>query len=61
MQCHLNGVHISEVPNLTESCTVTTYAIELTDPFDAAHQLKILLQLIILTSYLFVYPPSVAE
>ena len=44
MQFHFNGVHISEVPKfLVESPSETTLAIELTDPFDAAHPLIILL------------------
>ena len=35
---YANGVHISEVPKfLAESPSVTTYAIELPDPLDAAH------------------------
>ena len=38
MQCCLNGVYISEVPKLlAESSSVTTHALELTDPFNAAH------------------------
>ena len=62
MQCHLNGVHISEVPKfLAESPSVTTHAIELTDPFDAAHILIIPLQLSIVIRYFDVYSPSIAE
>ena len=62
MQCHLNGVHISEVHKfLSESACVTTYAIELIDSFDAAHPLIILLQLSSVTSYFDVYSPSIAE
>ena len=38
MQFCLNGVHISEVSKLlADSPSVTTHAVELTDPFDAAH------------------------
>ena len=38
MQCHLNGVHISEVPKfLAKSQSETTYAIDLVIPLDAAH------------------------
>ena len=62
MQCHLNGVHISEVPKfLAESPSVTTCAIESTDPFNAAHLLIILLQLSDVTSYFDVYSLSVAK
>ena len=40
MQCCLNGVQISEVPKfLAENLSETTHAIELVDPFDAAHLL----------------------
>ena len=47
MQCHLNGVHISEVPKyLAESPSITTHAVELVDPFNAAYQLIIPLQLL---------------
>ena len=57
MQCHLNVVHISEVPNfLAESLIVPTHVIELPDPFDAAHLL-----VCCVTSYFDVYSPSVAE
>ena len=62
MQCHLNGVHISEVPKfLAESPSVTTHAMELRDPFNAAHPLIMLLQLSGVTSYFDVYSPNVAE
>ena len=62
MQCHLNGVHISEVPTiLAESPSVTTHAVELTDPFNVAHLLIIPLQLSNGTSYFDVYTLSVAE
>ena len=44
MQCHLNGVHISEVPKiLAETPYETTHAKELVDPFNATHSLIILL------------------
>ena len=46
MQCCLNGVHISEVPQfLADRSSVTTHAIELTDLFNATHLLLISLQL----------------
>ena len=62
MQCHLSNVHISEVPKfLTESPSVTTHAIDLTDPFDTAHLLTILLQLSSVTIYFYVYSLSIAE
>ena len=62
MQCHLNGVHISEVFKfLAESPNVTTHAILLRDPFDAAHPLSILPQLSGVTSYFDVYSMSIAE
>ena len=62
MQCCLNSVHIREVPKFfVKSLSVTTHAIELSDPFDAAHLLIILLQLIRVTSYFDVYSPSIAE
>ena len=62
MQCHLNGVHISEVPKfLAESPSETTHAIELVNSFNAAHQLVILLQLNSVTSYFDVYSLIVAE
>ena len=62
MQCHLNGVHISEVPMfLAKSLSVTTHAVELTDHLDATHLLIILLQLSGVTSYFDVHSSSVAE
>ena len=62
MQCYLNGVHISEVPMfLAETTSETTHAIELVDPFDAAHWLIIWLQLSSVTSYFDVYSPSITE
>ena len=61
MQCHLNGVHISEVPKfLAHSPSVTTHA-KLTDPFDTVHSLIIQLQISGVTSYFDVYSPSIAE
>ena len=55
-------MHISEVPKFSaESPSVTAHAIELTDPFDAAHLLTIPLQLSGVTSYFDVYSLSVAE
>ena len=62
MQCHLNGVHVSEVPKfLAESPSETIHAIELVDPFDAAHPLIIPLQLSGVTSYFDWYSLSVRE
>ena len=38
MQCHLNGVQDTEVPKfLAESHSETTHAIDVANPFDAAH------------------------
>ena len=52
MQCHLNGQHIHGIFKfLAEGPSVTTYAIELPHPFNAAYLLIILLQLIGVTSY----------
>ena len=62
MQCCLNGVHISEVLKfLSVSSNVTTNAIELPNPFDAAHPLTILHQLSSVTNYFDVYSQSIAE
>ena len=62
MQCHLNGVQISEVPKfLAENPNETTHATELVDPFNATHSLIILLQLSRVMSYFDVYSPSVTE
>ena len=62
MQCHLNGVKISEVPKfLAETPSETTHAIELVDIFDAAHPLIIPLQLSGVTSYFDMYSTSVTE
>ena len=62
MKCHLNGVHISEVPKfLAESPSETTHAIKLVDPFNAAHSLTIPLQLSNVTIYFDVYSLSVTD
>ena len=62
MQCHLNGMQISEVPQfLAENPSETNHAMELVDPYDAAHPFFILLQLSRVTSYFDVYSPSVTE
>ena len=62
MQHCLNDVHINEFPKyLAESSSVSTNAIEITGPFDAAHLLIIPLQLSSVTSCFDVYSPSVAE
>ena len=51
MQCHLNGVHIREVPKfLVKSASETTHAIELINSFDTAHLLTIPLPLRCVTS-----------
>ena len=57
-----NGIPINELSKfLAESPSVTTHAIELPDPFNAAYPLTILLQLIRVTSYFDVYSPSIAD
>ena len=62
IQCHLNGVQISEVLKfLAATLSETTHAIELVNPFNAAHPLIIPLQLSGVTSYFDVYSPNVAE
>ena len=62
MQCHLNGVHINEVPKfLAKSSSMTIDTIVSADPFDAAHLLIILLHLSGVTSYFDVYFLSVTE
>ena len=62
MQSHLNGVHVSEIPkSLAESPSETTHAIKLVNPFDAAHQVVILLQLSSVTSFIDVYSLHIAE
>ena len=62
MQCHLNGVHIREIPKfLAESPSETTHAVELSNPFEAAHLLIIPLQLSGAISYFYVYSLSTAE
>ena len=62
IQCCLNGVHIGEVPkSVADSTSVTTYAMQLSDPLNAVHMLIIPLQLSRVTSYFDVYFPSIAE
>ena len=62
MQCHLNGVQISEVHTfLVESPSMTTHVLELTKAFNAAHPLIILLQLSNGASYFDVHSMSKAE
>ena len=42
MRCHLNDMHISEVPKFwAEKPSMTTHATDLTDPFNTAHLLII--------------------
>ena len=60
MQCHLNEVHINEVPKfLTETTSETTHAIDLVNPFNATHLLLILLQLSGVTSYFDIHSLSI--
>ena len=62
MQYHLNGVQISEVPKfLVESSSVTAHAMELSVPYDAVHMPIISHELSNVTSYFYVYSPSIAE
>ena len=62
MQCHLNGVQISEVPKfLAENPSKTNHAIELVDTFYATQPLIIPLQLSWVTSFFDVYSLSVAK
>ena len=62
MQCHLNGVQFIEFPKvLAENHSKTTNAIELVNPFSAAHPLIIPLQSSGVASYFDAYSPSVAE
>ena len=57
MQCHLNGVQISEAPKfLAENLNEATHAIKLVNPFHAAHSLIIPLKLSKVTTYFDVYP-----
>ena len=57
MQCHLNGVHISEVPKfLAETPSERTHAEELVNSFNAAHPLIIQLQLSGITVTLMCFP-----
>ena len=62
IECHLNGVHISEVPKfLAETPLVTTHAIKLPDSFDAAHPLVIPLKVSGVTRHFDLYSPSIAD
>ena len=62
MQCCLNGVHTSEVPKfLAESPSVTTHAVQLLDPFNAAHSLIVPLQVSSVSSYFDVYSIRIAD
>ena len=62
MQCHLNGVHIGEVPKiLADRPSETSHAIQVIDPFDAAHELTIPLQKNSVTSYFNMYSLIIAE
>ena len=62
MQCHLNGVKISEVPKfLAKNESDTTHAIELVDPFDTTHSSMIQPCFSGVTNYFDVYSPSIAE
>ena len=58
----MNGGHISEVPKFLADClSVTMHAIEMINPFDAAHPLIILLLLSSVISNFDVYSPSVED
>ena len=62
MQCHLNGVHTSEVPKfLAEAMSETTHALLLVNPFNATNPLIIPLQLNRVTIYFDVYTSSIAK
>ena len=62
IQCHLNGVHISEVTKfLADSLSVATQTIQLTDPFNASYLPIIPFQLSNATSCFDVYSSSIAE
>ena len=62
MQCHLNGVQISDVPKfISKNPIETSHTIEVGNPFDTAHPFIILLQLSGVTSYFDVYSPNAAE
>ena len=60
MQCHLNGVPISEVPSSWLIAQVT-HAIIVIDPLDVAHLLITTLQLYGVTSYFNVHSSNIAE
>ena len=61
MQCHLNGMQISEVPKFLAENLNETNTLELVDPFNATHSLIISLPFSRNTSYFDVYSPSVTE
>ena len=55
-------MHVNQIPKfLAENLSEITHAIELIDPFDAAHPLIILLQLSGVASYFDVYSPSLTK
>ena len=62
MQCHLNGVYISEVPKfLAMSPSVTTHVIKLIELSGSTTLCAILLHSSNANNYLEVYFPSIAE
>ena len=62
MQCHPNGVHISKVPKfLTESPSVSTHAIKVTDPFATSHPLIFLFQFSGVTNYFDLHSLNITE
>ena len=62
MQCHLNGIHISGVTKfLPESLSLTTHAIQGTDPLHTAFPFITQHHLSRVTSYFDVCSPIIAE
>ena len=61
MQCHLNGLHISESPKfLADSLSEMTHAIQVIDYINTAHQ-QFLIQIHSVTSYFDMCASSIAE
>ena len=62
MHCCLNGVQINEALKfLAETPSESTHAIDLVNPFDAAHLLIILQKLSSIAIYFDMYSPSITE
>ena len=62
MQCHLNGVNVSEtLIFLVDSPSVTSCAIQVIDPFGIAHTLIFELQLSSATNYFDMCSLSITE